>query len=82
MADVSPIGVRVEFDMEEVHNLSVDLLGLLEDEKVTIALGMAALGLSIGRLASPAVLDQPTEIKFTQDLMEWLGMYFNEGTVN
>lgn len=82
MESESAIGVRVEFDMEEVHNISVDLLTMMEEDKITMALGVAALALSIGRLCSDKVLSIDEEIKFSQDLMEYLGMYFHEGEVN
>lgn len=72
----------VEFDMGEVHGTSLDLLKLLEDDGVTIGLAVAALALSIGRLLSSRVLDEPAEVKFTQDLLEWASMYFVPGGIN
>lgn len=68
--------------MGEVHDLSLDLLQTLEEEGVTIGLGVAGLALSIGRLLSQAVLEEKDEVKFTQDLLEWASMYFVPGGVN
>ena len=74
--------MKVAFDLQEVHNVSVDLLSLMEEDRITMAMGIAALALSIGRLASEKELSQEQEVKFCQDLMEWLGMYFHEGKAN
>ncbi len=73
---------QVEFDLEEVQGLSLDLLRLLEDTGCTIGEGVAASALSIGRLMAPSVLDGDAEIKFVQNLLEWTSMYFVPGGIN
>lgn len=72
----------VEFDMGEVHGISLDLMRTLEEDGITIGLGVAALALSLGRLLSQNVLEEKDEIKFTQDILEYASMYFVPGGIN
>jgi hypothetical protein len=78
----NPSAVRASFDLEDIHDISLDVLQLLEDEEVEVAEAAVALALSLGRIIAPKTLEQDEQIKFTQDLMEWAGCYFAEGQVN
>jgi hypothetical protein len=72
----------VEFDLEEVQGLSLDLLTHLEKEGCSIGEGVAAAALTVGRLMSPHTLKAIEEIKFVQDLLEWVSMYYVPGGIN
>lgn len=75
--------IKVSFNMQEVHNSSVDLLQLLEAENVDERTAVAALALSAGRLLSPKrPMEMENEIGFIQEFLNWAGLYFHEGTVN
>lgn len=74
--------VEVSLDMREVHESSLDLLSCLEDSQTEVSVGLAALCLTLARLASPERMDLEGEILATQDLLQYIGMYFVEGTVN
>lgn len=74
--------VSVEFEIEEVQGVSLDLLGLLEDNKVTLGVGIAALGLALGIMLAQRPISQTDAAKFSADLVEWVGMYFAEGGTN
>lgn len=79
---MDPARSIVTLDFGEVHNNSVDLLKLLENNDVEISEGAAALGLSFGRLMSPDPMTDEGEIMFIQALFEWAGAYFAEGGDN
>lgn len=72
----------VQFNMEEVHEKSVDLLEQLEDDRVAVPVAIAALGLSYGRLMSQTILSEEEEVAFMKALMEWGSTYFASGRVN
>jgi hypothetical protein len=60
----------VSLDMAEVHNLSLVLIELLEDNQVQVNLAVAAAALTLSRLANHGnPLDMQREIKNTQDLI-------------
>lgn len=69
----------ITFDMEEVHELSVDYLSMLEEDGVKMGLGAVAAALSLGRLVCPRMLEPQEEMAFIQAIMEFAGMYFAEG---
>lgn len=78
----NPQTVRIEFDVDEVGGLSLDLLKLLEMEQVDVQTAGLALALSFGRLLSPTQpMAEDDEVKFLQAIHEWAGMYFTEGEV-
>lgn len=70
--------------MDDVHDLSVDIIEFLESEETTVPLAVAALVLSAGRLMNPreGALEVEEEIKFVQGMMEFATMFFADGTVN
>lgn len=83
MEILNPNQVRVEFDMAEVHDLSVEFLTLLEESGSDMGLGAASLALSLGRLLSPeAPMEVNKEIAFIQMILEYGGMFFAHGGVN
>lgn len=66
-----------EYDMREVHDLSMSVLRVLENEDVDIGLAAISLALSLGRLLSPTQpMTEETEMVFIDHLMEHLGLYF------
>ena len=80
---MNPTLVKVEFDMEEVHGLSLDLLRSFEEGGVPINLGVVSLAMSLGRLMAPKPMTQEETARFIQGILEFGGMYFaDEGKVN
>lgn len=66
----------------KVHDLAQTILGALQEQDTTIGYGRLACALALGRLATVGdVLDDDTEIKFIEDVSEWVGMYFGAGSV-
>jgi hypothetical protein len=72
----------VTVNMEEVHKTSLDILELLEEDDVELKLGLVAIALTFGRVASPKVLTQEEEVKFLENILEYIGLYFVEGEPN
>lgn len=61
--------------MAEVHNLSLELLELLEDEGVTHDLALAAVGLTLVRVANPlTALSAEQEVSYTQNIIQMVQM--------
>lgn len=61
---------KVSLDMSGVHNLSLELLELLEDARVDSDLAVASCALTLVRLCSPMrQLSIDEEIKQTTDLI-------------
>lgn len=60
----------------------MDLIDGLEARQVDVPLGCAALALTLGRAMSGRTLSVDEELKFTEGCLEWVGLYFVEGTAN
>lgn len=74
---------RVEFDFEELHELSLVLLKSLEESGVTEGVASLALALSLGRLLSPErPMEEPAELAYIQAAITWSGAFFAEGEIN
>ena len=73
---------KLEFDMEEAHNLSLLLLETLEGEECEIGLGAIVMALTMGRLLSPKRLSVDEEIAFIQAMLELSATYFTTGEAN
>lgn len=73
---MSSIGVIAE----DIHELSVELLGELEH--IQPALASFGLIMTIGRILSPEPLNAEEELKFCQDLMDYVTVYFAKGRVH
>lgn len=69
--------------MEEVDRLSIDLLQFLHDTEVQTGVGMAALSLALIRASTQLKpLSIPQEISALQAILDYLGLYLADGTVN
>lgn len=69
----------------------MDLLGYLDEEDLPNgATAVAALIMSIGRLAAPIKikhgvpqpLDEPAEVAFLHSMMDFVGAYWAQGSIN
>lgn len=75
---LAPETGKLSASYNRVHDLSIQLLTLLRDDSVPVIYGMAACGLTMGRLSRPTdVLSPEEEIQFTQDIVEWAGAYWS-----
>ncbi len=75
--------VKVTLNAGEVHEISLGLLQALQDNAITMDIGVAALGMSLGRImALPVVLTPAAEVAFVEQVLEWAGMYFAGGEAN
>lgn len=75
----NPHYVAVTFAVEEVQSNALDLLSVLEENQVSVGMGIAASGMALGMLMSQNLLDDEKGADFVRDLVEWVGMYFTEG---
>jgi hypothetical protein len=67
---MSAVLSTVSLDMGEVHNLSLILIEVLEDNNVPVNLATAAVALTLSRVANHGVtLSMEREMKNTQDLI-------------
>lgn len=74
--------LRVAVDMDEISDISLDLIQLLDEEDIGVGQAALAFAISLGRVLSPRNLSVDEQIKFTQDCMDWAQCYFAEGSVN
>ena len=59
-------------DMAEVHNLSLVLIEVLEDNNVSVNMATAACALTLSRMANHGTrMSMEREIKNTQDLISF-----------
>ena len=73
--------MQVSFTL--VDKLSRAIMSALVGSECSIGQGAMACAMSIGRLLNPGkTLSDEVEIKFVEDMMEWVGMYFVEGREN
>lgn len=79
-----PSTARVTVDFGLAHNLSIGQLKELQSKDIDGGTGAVSLVLSAGRILSPDIMDDDTEIAFVQAAMDWLGLYFagTEGGIN
>lgn len=80
---MNQVFTRVEFDFDELHELSMTLLRQLEDAGVTEGVASLALALSLGRLLSPErPMEEDVELAYIQAALTWSGAFFATGGVN
>ena len=81
--DLSGTTTHTTVDYNEVHEVSVELLKMLQMSGSSVSVGASALALSLGRCLTPNPMSDDEEIKFVQDALEWTGMYLgSDGGVN
>jgi hypothetical protein len=81
MDGAGPFRPAVTVDMEDVHDMSVDILHAIDGEPLQIA--VAATALTLGRLLSPVhPMEQEQEMAFIQAMVEYGRIFFADGTVN
>jgi hypothetical protein len=68
--------------MEEISDISLDLLQIMEENDIDQAEAALALALSLGRVISPKPLSKAEQTDFTKACMEWSQIYFMEGQVH
>lgn len=72
-----------EFDMAEIHEISVGLLEQLENEDVDLDSARVALAMSFGRMCAPELpMSESDEVDFIGALMNFGTMYFVQGVPN
>ncbi len=74
-------GQQVSLDLTTVQNLSVTLLGLLDQAREDRHTCIAAVAMTLGRLTAPGFLDDGQDQRFVEDVMDWTLAYFPEGEV-
>lgn len=74
--------VIFRFDMDEVVELSNEIVQFMEDESVPMSLGAASAALSLGRLVSSKRLSFDEGATFISAMMDFATTYFHEGSVN
>lgn len=73
---------NVELAYADVHKLSLELIDHMMNQDTEVPLGLVAVGMTLGRLFAPGVLQPEEESKFIQDILDWCGAYFAKGKVN
>lgn len=68
-------------DMEEVVDLSNDLLDSMEEDGVPISLGAASAALTVGRLIHDKKMTFEQGETFIKSMLDFTKMYFAEGQV-
>lgn len=71
-----------DMNMADIHEVSMLLLDLLDEENIDVPLGTAGVALTLGRAASPRVLEPDEEAAFLKAIMEFAQLYFVEGRAN
>ena len=74
--------VQVGFDYGEVNDLSVGLLGVLEESASSVGQAALATVLTLGRLVSPVPLDEQSETQFMEEVLSFVGTLFEGGKAN
>jgi hypothetical protein len=77
-----PLGHRITLDYREVHQASLEMLEAIERAHMDPKLALAGMVLSIGRLCSPELMDDDTEINLIKHMVEYVQMWFIQGTPN
>lgn len=77
-----PDSAYIEVSYGEVHNLSVDFLKHIQSSNTDGAVAAVAAILTAGRILSSEVLTEDAEVAYIQAAMDWLGLYFADGTIN
>lgn len=80
MAD--PANFSTHYDMDEVVDLSNDLLQFMEDETVPMGLGAASVALTLARLVSSRKLTYEEGQKFITGMVQFAANTFQEESVN
>ena len=76
------IGNEIVFEMDQVHKVSMALIDHLEGNDVEVPLGCAGLALTLGRAMAARTLTAEEELNFTEQCLEWVGLFFVEGKAN
>ena len=75
------MGETIQVPMGRVEEVCNDLLAHLEQKGEKVAYAQLGAALVICRLSSPDGLPSPEqEVKFIEDMMSWVNMYWGEGT--
>ena len=68
--------------MEEVHDLSMDLLSVFEENNVAPRIAVLAAAMTLVRLTANKSLDPDTTTEAMQSLLDHCTMYFHTGSIN
>lgn len=71
-----------EFDMGEIHELSLELIGLFEEDGVDVPTGTVATALTLGRCLTNKPMEIEDEMNFIKSVLEFCHAYFAEGEAN
>lgn len=73
---------QIEFDLNDAHQLSLEVLEGLEEAECDVGMGAIVMALSLGRLLSPKPLNQEEEVAFLNSVIEFAATYFTSGVAN
>ncbi len=79
---ISPTNSTVAVQYDAVNDVANELITFMSESNVTVGVGSLAAALVVGRLLSPAHLDESGEVTFVQGILEWIGAYFAHGGHN
>lgn len=69
-------------NMDEIIDVSDDLLQMMEDESLPVGLGAAAAALTLARLVSARKLSFVEGRRFISNIIAFTSTCFNEGSIN
>ena len=69
-------------DYNEVHQVSLGLMGLIQENEIPPELALPALMMTVGRMYSPRLLEPLEEKTFIEGMAEWLTIFFVDGRAN
>jgi hypothetical protein len=67
---------NVQVDFLEIHEESVRLLNDMGENDISPVVGAAGMMLSLGRMVSPEVMSPEDQVRFLEDLNNYLVAYF------
>lgn len=67
---------NVQVDFLEIHEESVRILNDMGEKNISPVIGAAGMMLSLGRMVSPEVLSPEDQVKFLEDINNFLVTYF------
>lgn len=75
-------GQKISVNFKQLHDLTLTIVAALsrEHREASGLEGMLACGLCVARFANGPDMSDDEEIKFVQDMVEWVGAYFTKGT--
>jgi hypothetical protein len=73
--------VTIDIDLAHIGELSSAIITATGEQGATVGETALAAAYTIGAILGPPT-SPVNQVKFLQDIMDWVGMYFHEGQVN